>query len=257
MKQYVVDAFTTKIFSGNPAAVCILDDWIEESIMQKIAIENNLSETAFSVKHDNRYHIRWFTPGGEVSLCGHATLATSFVITNFIEPDLSKIIFDSLSGELIVKKKNDLFELDFPTNRLHKINISKEIIDAIGVEPTDAYAGDSLLLILKSEEQVRNLTPDFSKIKKLDGQTLSVTAPAKNYDFVSRTFVPKLNVNEDPVCGSAHCYIVPYWQEKLNKTDFIAYQASARGGVLHCSYADSRTKISGNAALYSIAKTFI
>lgn len=210
MKQYVVDAFTDKVFSGNPAAVCVLDEPISEELMMNITKENNLSETAFAVKKGDTYDLRWFTPGGEIDLCGHATLGTAFVIMEYYEKNLKEIAFDTKSGRLSVIKKGELYEMDFPAYQLEPVKISDEMIEAIGAEPSEAYMGRDLLCIFDDEDTVRNLSPEMEKIKKLPGLLLQVTAKGEEFDCVSRSFAPKLNVAEDPVCGSGHCHIVPY-----------------------------------------------
>ena len=251
MKQYIIDAFTDKVFAGNPAAVCIMDGWLSDDMMQNIAIENNLSETAFAVKEKEHYHLRWFTPGGEVKLCGHATLAAAYAITSFIEPDCIKICFDTLSGLLTVGKDNNMFTIDFPSFVLKPIEVTDVITAAIGVKPVRAYISDDLVCVLESEKQVRMVQPDLDRIRKLDGLCLHVTARGDFYDCVTRTFAPKCNVAEDPVCGRAHCHIVPLWSEQLGKTDLVAYQASARGGILYCRHVGERVLLSGQAALFS------
>ncbi|MFT8312022.1 MAG: PhzF family phenazine biosynthesis protein [Sporolactobacillus sp.] len=257
MKQYVVDAFTDKVFRGNPAAVCVMDEWITDELMLKITAENNLSETAFTVKEGDHYRLRWFTPGGEIDLCGHATLATGYVIANYYEENVERVTFQTMSGELVVSKKEDLFEMDFPSYDLKKVDVTDEMTEAIGVRPLEAYMGRDLVCILETEEQVRNVNPIQDKINKLDGLLLHVTAEGKNYNCVSRSFAPKCNVPEDPVCGSGHCHIIPFWATRLNKKSLVAYQASLRGGVLYCDYEGTRTKLSGKAALYSIADLYI
>lgn len=272
MKQYFVDAFTEKIFSGNPAAVVILQHCIDDELMLNMARENNLSETAFAIKEgrpgpngESLYHLRWITPGGEIDLCGHATLATSFVIFNFIEPPLDTqkgekriVSFKTRSGILTVSYENDVLELDFPAFDLRKVDVTAAMTEAIGAEPIEAYMGRDLLCVLKDEETVRNLEPDQSKVINLDGVLLSVTAKSstEGIDCVSRTFAPKHDIAEDPVCGSAHCHIAPYWGMKLNKTKLIAYQASRRGGTLFCDISvDKRVKLGGKAVLVSIGET--
>lgn len=251
MRQYIVDAFTEKVFGGNPAAVCVMDKWLPDDVMLNITRENNLSETAFAVKEGENYKLRWFTPGGEIDLCGHATLATGYVIFRFIEPKISEVYFQTLSGLLKVVKKGDIYEMDFPAYELKKAEVTKEMIEAIGAKPAEVYMGRDLLCILESEEEVRNLKPNIEKVKILDGLLLQVTAQGKEFDCVSRTFAPKLNVNEDPVCGSGHCHIIPYWAKRLGKNNLIAYQASKRGGTLYCEHQGDRVKIAGKAALYS------
>ena len=254
MQQYVVDAFTDKIFAGNPAAVCVMPKWLDDSTMQKIAIENNLSETAFAVKEGEQYHLRWFTPGGEVELCGHATLATAYIITRFIEPELRVAHFQTLSGILTVEKHDDLLTMDFPSFSLAPVPVTEEISQAIGITPQKVFLGADMVCILESEDQVRKAKPDQEIIRSLDGVCFHITAPGSNYDCVTRSFAPKCNVAEDPVCGRAHCHVIPYWSKILGKTDLTAYQASVRGGVLYCHYSGLRTQISGKAALYSEAE---
>ncbi|MFP9129311.1 PhzF family phenazine biosynthesis protein [Niallia sp. BSM11] len=255
MKCYFVDAFAEKVFEGNPAAVCILEKWPSDNLMQLIAKENNLSETAFAVKTGDKYHLRWFTPGGEIDLCGHATLATAFVLANFYTKEAKQWIFQTLSGDLTVLKKGDLFEMDFPSRMPAKIDISNNIINALGVTPVAAYLARDLMLVLEDENNVLQATPNFTALKEIeDGVGVILTAKSNQFDFVSRAFFPKLNVNEDPVCGSAHCQLIPYWSEKLNKTEMVARHLSERGGTLYCKLDGERVRISGYAVLYSVAE---
>ena len=278
MKQYIVDAFTDKVFSGNPAAICILDEWLSDEIMLSIAKENNLSETAFAIKQETKdsvnaihYKLRWFTPGGEIELCGHATLACAFVIMNYYEKNLKTVIFDTLSGKLTVNRKNgDLYELDFPAYDLKQVEITDEMIELIGKKPTEAYLGRDLMCVFDDEEFILSANLDSEKIKKLDGLLLHITAQHSNYslnskiknttdkiDCISRSFAPKLNVYEDPVCGSGHCHIAPYWIKKLQKENLTAYQASKRSGTLYCRLANNgRMKMSGKAVLFAISEIF-
>lgn len=254
MKCYVVDAFTQNVFEGNPAAVCITKEWFSDEMMQKIAMENNLSETAFAVKEGNYYGLRWFTPGGEIDLCGHATLATAYVIANYYEHDVESITFRTMSGDLLVSKKEELYEMDFPSRMPAPFSLTEEMIEALGVKPVETYLGRDLMFVLEKEEDVQHATPDFSKLKDLPhGLGVFITAKGEQYDFVSRCFYPKINVNEDPVCGSAHCNFIPYWAERLGKAEMVARQLSKRGGTLYCKFDGDRVKISGKAALYSIA----
>lgn len=256
MKQYVVDAFTDKVFGGNPAAVCIMDEWLADDVMLNIAKENNLSETAYAVKEGTDYRLRWFTPGGEIDLCGHATLATSYVITRFYEPESEELRFQTRSGLLTVVKKGELLEMDFPTYDLKKVEVTDEMADAIGVRPLEAFTSRDLLCILPNEDDIINAAPDMDKVKKLDGLLLHITAKGKEYDCVSRSYAPKVNIPEDPVCGSGHCHIVPYWANKEGKSNIVAYQASPRGGVLYCEYLGERLKMSGKAVLFSEAEIY-
>lgn len=256
LKQYVVDAFTDKVFSGNPAAVCLLEKWLPDTIMQKIAIENNLSETAFAVKEQDLWHLRWFTPGGEVELCGHATLATAYVIMRFAEPGCKKINFTTLSGVLTVQKNGELLSMDFPSAPMKPAGITDALIKAIGIKPQEAFLGADLVCVLANSEEVKSVVPALDIIATLDGVCLHVTAPGAEYDCVTRTFAPKCNVAEDPVCGRAHCHVIPYWAGKLGKAELTAYQASRRGGVLYCRYNGERTLISGKVALFSEAQIY-
>lgn len=252
MKQYIVDAFTDKVFHGNQAAICVLNQWIPEELMMNITKENNFSETAFAVREGEKYHLRWFTPGGEIDLCGHATLACAYVLLNFYIPNEQRVVFTTLSGDLIVTKSGELLEMEFPAYRLKKVEVTKEMIDAIGAIPEEAYMGRDLLCIFDDESIVRNLSPDMEKLLELDGLLLQATAPGRNTDCVSRSFAPKLNVVEDPVCGSGHCHIAPYWSNKLGKNEIVAYQASKRGGTLYCRVDGNKVFLSGKAALFSV-----
>ncbi|WP_207940542.1 hypothetical protein DOK78_001951 [Enterococcus sp. DIV2402] len=257
MKQYIVDAFTQEVFKGNPAAVCILDTWLSDSHLQAIALENNLSETAFVVKKAGHYHLRWFSLNGEIDLCGHATLAAAYVIANFYE-HTAELIFHTMSGDIAVSQQEERFEISFPSFDLEEVTITDELVAAIGCQPTAVYLGRDLLCILDTAEDVYRVTPNQEKIAALDGLLLHVTAKSEGeYTCVSRTFAPKLNIAEDSVCGSGHCHIVPYWAKKLQTETIIAYQASARGGILYGTYAGDRTKLAGYATLFAIADIFI
>ncbi len=254
MKQYVVDAFTDHVFGGNPAAVCIMEQWLDEQTMMSITKENNLSETAFAVKEGETYHLRWFTPGGEIDLCGHATLGTAFVILNFYEKNSDRVTFHTLSGELTVVRNKELFEMDFPAYDIVPTEITDDMEKAIGCRPIEAYMGRDLLCIMPDDFDMGKASVDLGIVKELDGLLLHLTSKGIDYDCVSRSFAPKLNVNEDPVCGSGHCHIVPYWTKRLHKDSLICYQASERGGVLFCQQKDNRIKMGGSVVLYSIAE---
>ena len=255
MRQYIVDAFTNKIFRGNPAAVCVMDEWPEETWMMQLAAENNLSETAFIVKEETGYHLRWFTPGTEVELCGHATLASAFVILNYYEQDANQVKFNTLSGVLTVIRKGNLYEMDFPTYELKEIPVTDAMEAAFGNRPIKAVLGIDLVCIFDREEIVRNMNPDQNLLMKLEGRIQNVTAKGIDTDCVSRSFCPKLAVSEDPVCGSAHCQIADYWAKELKKDTIISYQASKRGGTLHCHITgNGRIKISGEAVLFAISE---
>ena len=252
--MYFVDAFADKIFSGNPAAVCYRDNWLSDEIMQKIAAENNLPETAFIVKENDRYSIRWFTPRYEIDLCGHATLASSFVIKNYIEKEIERIVFTSQSGDLIVECKDDLYTLNFPSRPAEPIDKIKGLEEAIGTSIKEYYLSRDIMVVVENEDIVRKLSPNFSKLEELEiGDGVIVTAQGIECDFVSRCFYPQCGVNEDPVTGSAHCNLIPYWSKKLNKEKMHARQLSERSGDLFCEYKGERVLISGKAVLYSVA----
>ena len=255
MKQYIVDAFTNKPFTGNPAAVCVMDSWPSEEAMMKLAMENNLSETAFIVKEEKGYHLRWFTPGTEVELCGHATLASSYVILNYYEPNSNEVKFNTLSGELTIRRNGNLYEMNFPTYELHEIPVTDAMEKAFGVRPIKAVLGLDLVCVFESEEVVRTMNPNQELLLGIEGRIQNVTASGIETDCVSRSFCPKLSIAEDPVCGSAHCQIAAYWSEKLKKKEIYAYQASKRGGYLHCTLLDNnRITISGEAALVAVSE---
>ena len=254
MKQYIVDAFTNKPFAGNPAAVCVMDKWPSEESMMKLAMENNLSETAFIVKEEQGYHLRWFTPGTEVELCGHATLASSFVVLNYYELDSDIVRFQTLSGVLTVKRKGNLYEMDFPTFDLKEIPVTDAMESAFGVRPVKAVLGLDLICVFDSEEQVRKMEPDQIKLMQIEGRIQNATAKGTDVDCISRSFCPKLSIAEDPVCGAAHVQIADYWIKELHKNPIDAYQASKRGGYLHCEKREEgRMVISGEAVLVAIS----
>ncbi len=257
MKQYVVDAFTDKVFHGNQAAVCVLDQWLSDQLMMSITRENNFSETAFTVKEGEKWHLRWFTPGGEIDLCGHATLGTAFVLLNYYDIDAQQVVFTTLSGELIVTRKEELYEMEFPAYDLKKVDVTAAMEGALGAPVKEAYLARDLLCVLDDEQTVRELKPDLEKIKQIDGLLVHVTARGKKADCVSRSFAPKLSVSEDPVCGSGHCHIIPYWSDMLGKDELVAYQASKRGGTLYCRREGSKIYMAGKAALYSIDELFL
>jgi len=257
MKYYVVDAFADKVFEGNPAGICVMEHWMSDELMQMIAMENNLSETAFAVQEDKGYRLRWFTPGGEIDLCGHATLATAYIIMRFVEPNKTAVCFHTASGELTVTKKDDLYEMDFPIYQLEPVEVTAQMEKVIGVCPVEAWLGRDLVCVLKNEEQVYQAKIDFQKALELDGLLLHLTTKGSTYDCVTRSFAPKLGVSEDPVCGSGHCHVAPLWAKKLNKNNLIARQGSKRGGTLYCSINGNRIKMSGRAVLYSTADLHI
>lgn len=255
---YQVDAFSETIFSGNPAAVCPLDNWPDDTVLQNIALENNLSETAFLVSKENHYEIRWFTPVAEVELCGHATLASAHVLFNLGHSG-EKIIFQSRHrGKLTVSKKGALLELDFPADQLEPALPPEGLIAAIGKKPLEIWKGkNDYLLYYGSQEDIEELKPDFTALKAVHARGIITTAAGYEFDFVSRFFAPNVGVNEDPVTGSAHTSLTPFWAHRLNQLSFDAAQLSKRGGVLHCQLSGDRVLISGKAITYLIGEIFI
>ena len=248
---YQIDAFTENLFGGNPAAVCPLEQWLPDSMMQKIAAENNLSETAFFVPQGGRYQLRWFTPTTEVDLCGHATLASAYVIAKLLKPDTRHIIFTSKSGLLVVEINGELIRLDFPADPPWLIAPPPGLEQALGLKPQAVLAARSrYLLVLASETEVRDLKPDMAALARLDYKGVIVTAAGTECDFVSRFFAPRLGVPEDPVTGSAHCVLVPYWAGRSGKNKLHARQLSARGGELSCEACGERVSMAGRAVKY-------
>lgn len=259
MKQkiYQIDAFTKELFGGNPAAVCILKEWLANDLMQKIAAENNLAETAFAVQKDDHYELRWFTPEIEVDLCGHATLATAFVLCNYYGFKENTLRFISpRSGELIVEKnEKGTLTMDFPTDDLHKVSEQNNITEAIGKKPLETYKGKTdYMLVYEAQTEIEAMTPNFHLLNELDCRGVIVTAKGNTVDFVSRFFAPQCGIPEDPVTGSAHTTLTPYWAGKLNKKSLSAKQLSERGGDIQCEYLGDRVKISGNAVCYLIGE---
>ena len=248
---YQVDAFHNELFKGNPAAVCVLDKWLPAETMQAIGMENNLSETAFIVKVDAGYEIRWFTPLSEVDLCGHATLATAHVLFNHLDYEGDSIEFFSASGILFVNQRKDgLIYLDFPSQQPRKVKNKEIYEEAMGLKPGSALKGKKLMLVYEHEKDVLGLRPDFNKLARLNDIGVIATAPGNDFDFVSRFFAPAVGIDEDPVTGSAHTHLIPYWSDKLNKKYLSAWQCSKRGGILLCENQDDRVLIGGNAVTY-------
>lgn len=234
--------------------MCVMGTWPDESLMLNIARENNFSETAFTVKEGSLYRLRWFTPKAEVDLCGHATLATAYVVLRFYE-ESDTVTFTTHSGELTVSKSGGLYSMDFPAYELEPVPVSEAMCEALGVVPECAYIGRGLLCVLSDERQVRECVPDLGKVSELEGLLVHITARGHGgVDCVSRSFGPKLGISEDPVCGSGHCHIVPYWCKVLGRENITAYQASERGGYLYCREKTGGILLSGQAVLYSQAE---
>jgi predicted PhzF superfamily epimerase YddE/YHI9 len=248
---YQIDAFADRPFTGNPAAVCPLDAWLPDALMQAIAAENNLSETAFFVAEDDAWRLRWFTPAAEVDLCGHATLASGYVIFRFLIPDRDHIVFRTQkAGDLVVSRQDELLALDFPSRPPARCVAPPGLAAALGYEPTAVLAARDYVAIYDDPDRVVMLTPDFAGLAKLD-RAVIVTAPGRDeIDFVSRFFAPALGVDEDPVTGSAHCTLIPYWAGKLGRNHLRARQLSRRGGSLVCEWRGDRVTIAGRTILY-------
>lgn len=244
---YQIDAFANRPFAGNPAAVMPLEAWLPDATLQSIAAENNLSETAFFVSEGDAFHIRWFTPKVEVDLCGHATLASAFVIMTELRTQLSEARFRSRSGELVVARQGDRFVMDFPSRPPERLESLDGLEAAMGIKPLELWKARDVLAVLESEEQVRALRPDQALLAKLPLWSLIVTARGERVDFVSRFFAPAQGIEEDPVTGSSHCTLIPYWARVLGKSRLHALQVSARSGELWCELAEDRVKIAGQA----------
>ncbi|MBT3242033.1 MAG: PhzF family phenazine biosynthesis protein [Bacteroidetes bacterium] len=248
---YQVDAFTSNTFGGNPAAVCPLEEWLPKHIMQSVAAENNLAETAFFVAKDEGFEIRWFTPKIEVDLCGHATLAASWVLFKHLNYSEDIIKFSSRSGELLVSKKADRIILDFPADFCDPVEAPQGLFQAIGQEPLLCYQGKTdYLLIYQNQKVIENLKPDFAALAKVEARGIIVSAKGDAVDFVSRFFAPQVGINEDPVTGSAHTTLIPYWSRELVKTEMHALQISERGGDLMLKMKGNRVEIAGKAITY-------
>lgn len=263
LEFHQVDAFAARPFSGNPAMVYRLDSWLDATLMQQIAAEHNLAETAFVVKEGAAWHIRWFTPTAEVPLCGHATLASAHVLFEVYGEPGEAINFSCLSGALRVSRADGKLVLDFPLRRAEACALEREVAQALGV-PVEAVLAlpgaegiQELLAIVASEATVRACKPDLAAVAKLPGLGLLISAPGERHDFVSRYFAPAIGINEDPVTGSTHCILTPYWAQRLDKCELSAFQCSARGGELHCELAGERVKIAGQALLVASGRLFL
>lgn len=258
---YQIDAFASRLFEGNPAAVCPLSEWLPDELLQKIAMENNLSETAFFVKKDEGYHLRWFTPRTEVSLCGHATLASAHLLFSHLNYSDPTLTFCTESGKLTVDKRSDWYSMNLPSKPYPKEAPPLDLYHALGGFIADeVYKNDDFMLVFDKEEKIHDIAPDFSALSQVDARGIIVTAPAddKNIDFVSRFFAPSVGVNEDPVTGSAHSTLIPYWSQRLKKKELTALQVSKRGGLLKCKHLDNKTvQVSGQARTYLKGEIYI
>lgn len=255
---YQFDAFTRQRFGGNPAAICVLDDWLDPEIMQQIAAENNVSETAFFVGGNGSYDLRWFTPEVEIDLCGHATLATAHLILNHMEPNIDEVRFHTKSGDLSVTRDGEMLSMLFPARPPTKIETPALLAEALGVEPQEVFQSRDILVLFEKEQVVRDLSPDFDLLARIEsGFATIVTAPGDEVDFVSRFFAPNAGIPEDPVTGSAHCTLIPFWADRLNKSRLHARQVSKRGGELFCQNLGEQVRISGYVTEYSHGHIFV
>jgi PhzF family phenazine biosynthesis protein len=247
---YQIDAFTSRMFGGNPAAVVLLDSWLPEAVLKNIAAENNLAETAFVLLHGKALPLRWFTPAVEVDLCGHATLAAAHVLFRYAFPDAKSLSFSTRSGELTVTRDGDLLSMDFPSRPGKRVEVIEAVVSALGIRPQELYEARDLLAILESESQIRDFQPDFARLASLDTFAITISAPGEAADYVYRFFAPRQGIPEDPVTGSANCTLVPYWAARLGRLELVAKQLSARGGDLRCALRGDRVVIAGQAVEY-------
>ncbi len=250
LSLYQVDAFSTHVFGGNPAAVCPLQNWLPDDVMQKLAMENNLSETAFFVPEQDGFGLRWFTPTTEVSLCGHATLATAHVLFEHLGYSQKEIFFYTKSGKLIIQKEGGRIQMNFPVDEMERVEAPLTLMQSLGVTKGEVYKTDDYMVVLGSEEEVVNLEPNFSMLSEVEARGVIVTAPGNSVDYVLRFFAPQSGIDEDPVTGSAHTKLVPYWAKQLNKTEFEARQLSRRVGEMSSKLKGDRVEILGNAVTY-------
>jgi PhzF family phenazine biosynthesis protein len=247
---YQIDAFAGAVFRGNPAGVCLLEHWLDDSTLLAIAAENNLSETAFLVKKRQDYQLRWFTPEIEIDLCGHATLASAFVVFNYVDSSLDTVGFESKSGLLTVTRENDRLSMDFPSRKATSCPVPRALAKGVGAEPKEVLRARDYLAVFESEKQIQSMQPSLDKLRELDCLGIIVTAPGVHSDFVSRFFAPRAGIPEDPVTGSSHSTLIPYWSERLGKSELHAFQLSKRGGELFCKDLGDRVTISGTAVTY-------
>lgn len=252
LRIYQVDAFAERVFEGNPAAVVPLESWPADRLLQSIASENNLSETAYFVPLDHGYELRWFTPEAEVDLCGHATLASAHVLFFHLGHQGSEIAFETRSGRLTVRRAPGGLTMDFPAIESEETVVPEDLVAGLGAEPVTVLAAPDYIAVYQSEAQIRALAPDFARLKKLDRRGVLATAPGDHHDFVSRCFFPKLGVDEDPVTGSAHCKLAPYWASRLGRTQLVGRQISPRGGTVKCRVEGERVQLTGRSVDYLI-----
>ncbi len=250
--MYQIDAFASEVFRGNPAAVCVLEEWLDDNILQNIASENNLAETAFIIRKEAGYDLRWFTPKVEIDLCGHATLASAYVIFKFLQPELSFISFSTMSGELTVSMETSgRLSMDFPSRIPTQIDITEMVEQAFELQPMEIWGSEDLMVLFESEKDIRSLQPNMEKLSEIKKYfAVIATAPGESVDFVSRFFAPNAGIPEDPVTGRAHCTLVPFWSKRLNKSQLHALQLSERTGELFCKDKGERVSMSGYAALF-------
>lgn len=255
MKYFIADAFASEPFKGNPAGVCLTDSPLSEDIMQKISFENNLAETAFVTKKDGWYDLRWFTPEVEIDLCGHATLATAFVLMNYTDIKDTELVFHTISGILKVRRDGNTYQMDFPSRKPVPCEIPAGLEEALGAKVLETHLSRDVLVLLENEAAVRNLKPNIPKLMKIkDPFAFIVTAKGDHYDFVSRFFAPNAGIVEDPVTGSSHSTLIPFWSERLNKSKMTAAQLSQRGGILYCEDKKDRVEIGGKAVCYMVGE---
>ncbi len=250
IRQFQVDAFAHRLFEGNPAAVCPLDDWLPDHVLQSIAAENNLSETAFFVRRELGFALRWFTPVAEVDFCGHATLASAHVLFDALGHTETAVVFETRSGTLTVEREGDLYAMNFPAQPPRSCALPEALVAGLGATPSQVLAADDYLAVFDSEAQVRSLEPDFPKLRRLDLRGVIATAPGDEFDFVSRFFAPRFGIDEDPVTGSAHCVLAPYWSGRLGKNRLRARQISKRGGGVICDMSGDRVILRGGAVTF-------
>lgn len=255
MKYFVVDVFTEERFKGNSAGVCIIDEWLPKEMMQSIAFENNMAETAFLVKRDGYYDLRWFSPEVEIDLCGHATLGSAYVLMNYVDTGLNRVDFHTMSGVLTVTKKDGLYAMNFPSRQPSPCKKPEILEEALGASVIETHISRDLLILLENENIVKELKPDFKKLMEITNVFgFIVTAKGESCDFVSRFFAPGAGINEDPVTGSSHTTLIPFWSQRLGKAELLAKQLSKRGGTLHCRDLGERVEISGTAVTHLIGE---